>query len=266
MQINWTLITCVVIVFFAWSGYARGWWKEAITTAFLSLLVLLLQQPDWANRLIEGFNFLVTTIWGFIPNSIQTLINDILATFLGVNLADSGTPQANPNDPGTWLIVLALVVAAATLIGRVAFANKPTPMGTFLGVVIGGLNGFLVLNLVREYLDGRALPGQTATSPSEISIVGASAFGSASSTVSIQATNLPSFTILDSAVPYILIGAGVLLAFAVINTRIALKTNKEGGRKFDTKVLPPFYKSAPPPKPTELKSLVKDIKKMFNEG
>lgn len=264
MQINWTLITCVVIVFFAWSGYARGWWKEAVTTAFLAVLVLLLQQPDWAKSLIDGFNNLVSTIWGYLPSALQTLINDILGTFLGFSTS-GGAIQANPGDPGTWIIILALAVAVSTLMGRAAFTNKPTPLGAFFGVVIGGLNGFLVLNLVREYLDGRALPGQ-ATYPTEITQAGVSAFGPASPTISIQATNLPSVTILDSAIPYMVMIGGVLLAFAVLNTRVALKTNKEGGRKIDYKVLPPFYKSAPPPKPTELNGLVKDIKKMFNES
>ncbi|MBE7550650.1 MAG: hypothetical protein HS126_06195 [Anaerolineales bacterium] len=264
MQINWTLITCVVIVFFAWSGYARGWWKEAITTAFLAVLILLLQQPAWAKSLIDGFNSLVSTIWGFIPSSIQTLINDILETFLGVSTG-GGAIQANASDPGTWIIILILAVAVSTLLGRAAFANKPTPLGAIFGVLIGSTNGFLVLNLVREYLDGRALPGRAVAS-AEITQAGTSAFGPASPTISIQATNLPSFTILDSAVPYIFIGAGLVLAIAVINTRIALKTNKEGGRKIDTKVVPPFYKSGPPPKPTELNTLVKDIKKMFNES
>lgn len=264
MQINWTLITCVVIVFFAWSGYARGWWKEAITTAFLAVLVLLLQQPDWANSLIDGFNNLVSTLWGFIPNSIQTLINDVLATFLDVSAGGTAAPQANASDPGTWIIILLLLVAVSTLISRAAFINRPTTLGAILGAAIGGLNGFLALNLVREYLDGRALPGQ-ATFPTEITMAGASAFGPASPTISIQATNLPSFAILDNAVPYIVIGMGILLAVAVISTGYPIRT-KEGGFKLDTKALPPFYKGVPPPKPTELKSLVKDIKKMFQEG
>jgi hypothetical protein len=264
MQINWTLITCVVVVFFAWSGYARGWWKEAITTAFLTILVLLLQHPDWAQSLINGINRMINTVWGFIPSSIQTLINDVLETFLGVSTG-GGPIQASASDPGTWIIILILFMMVSTLLGRVAFSNRPTPLGGFFGALIGGVNGFLVLNLVREYLDGRALPGQTVP-PSEIIQAGTSAFGPSDPTISIQATNLPDLTILDSVIPYIIVGAGLFLAIAVIKTRVALKTNKEGGRKIDTKVLPPFYRATPPPKPTELNSLVKDIKKMFNES
>lgn len=265
MQINWALITCLVIGFLAWSGFARGWWKEAITTVFLAVLVLLLQQPDLSQSLIAGLNSLISTIWGFIPTSLQTFVNDTLETFLGISTGGAA-PQTNTGDPGTWIIILIVMVGIATLIGHYSFKNKPTPLGRFLGVLLGGVNGFLILNLIREYLDGRALPGR-ANYPTEIIIAGgASAFGPANPTVSIQAVNLPSVTILDSGIPYFLIGAGILLAVAVVTTRIVLKTNKEGGRKLDIAVLPPLYKSFPPPKPTELKGLVKDIKNIFNES
>lgn len=255
MVINWALVTCLVIGFFAWSGLARGWWKEAITTVFLAILVFLLQQPDLALGLIDGLNSLISTIWDIIPASLQTLISDTLETFLGISAASS-TPQISATDPGVWVIILLVVVAASTLIGRYSFNNKPTALGAFFGALMGGLNGFLVLNLVREYLDGRALPGQTPQTD-EITMVGASAFGSASSTITLQATNLPSVTLLDSAIPWLVIGGGVLLAIMAFTTRVVIEKNKEGGARINSKKLPPFY-SAPPPakKPKNVEEVI----------
>lgn len=245
MQINWTVITCFVVAFFAWSGYARGWWKEGITTAFLAGLILLLQQPNWAQTLINWLNGLLATIWDIIPDSITALISDALETFFGISTA-GGPIQTTASDSSTWIIILISVVAISTLIGRFAFKNPPTLLGGLIGTVIGGLNGFLVLSLVREYLDGRALPGRTAP-PSEITLAGASAFGPASPTVSIQLANLPSTTILDSAIPWILIVFGVLLTISVLRTRVALET-KNGAYRINFNRVPPLYSATLKPK------------------
>ena len=43
VEVNWTLLTYLFIALFALGGYFKGWWKEAIVTVFLTVLVLLLQ-------------------------------------------------------------------------------------------------------------------------------------------------------------------------------------------------------------------------------
>ena len=48
MEINFTVLTYFAIGLFALNGLFRGWWKEAISTFFLILLVFLLQQPGVA--------------------------------------------------------------------------------------------------------------------------------------------------------------------------------------------------------------------------
>lgn len=243
MQINWTLITWLVIAFFIWSGFARGWWKEAITTIFLAAFIFLLQQPDWAQWLIDRLNDLIETIWNALPDSVTSLIADGLETIFGVSSTGGGAVQFNASDSGTWIVILILAVGVATFLGRISFSSKPTLIGALLGSSIGGLNGFLLLNLVREYLDGRALPGRT-TATAQLTSTGGSSFGAAAQTVTIQATNMPDFTILDSVFPWIIIGFGILFVVVVLTTKFVLKTNKEGGRKIDYKVLPPFYKAS----------------------
>ncbi len=239
MQIDWTLISCLVIGFFAWAGLARGWWKEAITTIFLVALIFLLQRPDWSQWLIDRLNDLIEVIWNILPDSIAAFISNSLETLFGIDTG-GGPIQLNASSPGTWVVILILIVAVATLIGRLSFTNRPTVVGSILGVLLGGLNGFLVLNLVREYLDGRALPGG-APATAQLTLAGGSSFGSPTQVVTIQATNLPDFSLLDSVVPWVLIGLGVVLAAAVIKTRFIVETNKEGGKRINFKKPPPFY-------------------------
>lgn len=239
MQIDWTVISCLVIGFFAWSGFARGWWKEAITAVFLAALIFLLQRPDWAASLIEALNNLLETVWNLLPDSVITFISDSLETFFGIDTG-GGPFQLNASSSSTWIVILILVVALATLLGRLSFANRPTLVGSILGTTLGAFNGFLILNLTREYLDGRALPGRAVSTP-QLAVAGGPSFATAAQTVTIQATNLPDFSILDSVVPWVLIGVAVLLAVAVLRTRIALKRNQAGGSKVDVRVLPPFY-------------------------
>ena len=61
--------------------------------------------------------------------------------------------------------------------GGYAYTVRPT--GSILGGLLGGLNGFLIINLIREYLDGRNLPGGGL--PTEIASAGGGTVGTASS-------------------------------------------------------------------------------------
>jgi hypothetical protein len=259
MQLNWTLITYLVIGLFAWSGAARGWWKEAVTTVFLALLIFLLQYPDLAQSLVDQLNALIATIWNALPNSVTVFIGDLIDLVFGT-ATNGAALQANAGDPATWVIILIVVVTMATMIGRASFSNAPDFLGALFGAGLGGLNGYLILGLFREYLDGRGLPGRTPPA-TEITLAGSSAVGPAASSVSIQATNMPSITILDSAVPWIIIAGGALLVFVVLNTKVALETNKKGGKRINYKIVPPFYKKSPPPKEEKLTTIVKDITK-----
>jgi hypothetical protein len=242
MEVNWTVITYIVIGYFAFAGFSRGWWKEAITTVILVILLLFLQNPTWAETLIDIVNQIIAIIWSFLPSTIRPAVNEGLTiAFAAEGL--TATPQIDPSDPETWLVILALLVGAAILIGRLSFANQPLFLGRVLGAVIGGFNGVLILSLVREYLDGRALPGQVA-STSELQLVSGSTFGPPASSVSIQATDLPDLTILDSILPWIAIGLGVVFLFFLITTRFRIATSADGRRL--QAVPPPLYRMPPP--------------------
>ena len=245
MEINWMIVTYIVVGYFAISGFSRGWWKEAVTTIVLALLIFFLQNPGWAGSFIDLVNGLIATVWSVIPGSITpTLSNGIEAAF-AINTA-GGAFQFDGATPGTWLTILAVVVGIAILFSRATLGSEPTLLGKMMGAFVGGINGFLVVNLVREYLDGRALPGQTQTvSTARITVVGGSSFGPPAPDVSIQAVELPDFTILDSIIPWVAIAIGLLFLFSVFRTRVGVASSPDG-KKLTAKV-PPFYKQPKAP-------------------
>lgn len=243
MQVDWTLLIYLFIVYFAIGGLSRGWWREAVTTTFLAALILLLQNPDWAQAIITTVNEAIAALWSYIPTGITDVIDDGLTTFFAVTTRSDAPFQLDAGASETWFFILVVVLGLAFLIGRIGFPYQPTALGRVLGVGLGALNGYLLLSIAREYLDGRALPGQgdTATAAaSEVTLVGGSSFGPPASSVAIQAVDLPNLTVMDSVIPWIAVGVGVLFLFALINTRIRLLSSNEG-RKIET-IIPPFYR------------------------
>ena len=101
-----------------------------------------------------------------------------------------------------------------------------------------------------------ALPGQAASAPA-IAVVSSNSYPPPASSMAFQVTGLPNYTILDSVVPWVLIGTGLLFLFSVFKTRVGIATSKDG-RKIQTKT-PPFYtppkviKLPPPPPPTPVR-------------
>lgn len=240
MEINWTILTYLVIIYFAVSGFSRGWWREAITTVFLAVLVFLLQSPELAQSIIDTINSWIAAIWSYIPTGITDVVNNGLTNFFAVTTRTDTPFQLDPSAPETWFFILIIFMVLAAIIGGIGFRYQPTGFGRLLGIAMGALNGYLLLSITREYLDGRALPGGEVAVASEVSLVGGSSFGQAASTVNVQAVNLPSITLMDSAIPWIVIGLGGLFLFAIINTRVRFLTSNEG-RKIEAQ-RPPFYR------------------------
>jgi len=248
MQIDWTLLTYLVVGFFVLTGFSAGWWREAVIAFFLGLLVFLLQNPDLAQAMIDGLNSLLASVF--------TFLNGILGTSLSF--------QIDATASGTWVMILLVGVFILTQIGRSGLPGNYAlaTIGRLFGAVLGGINGFVILNLVREYLDGRSIPGgpgTVETAVAGITLAGESSFGPAASNLSIQATNLPRFTILDSLVPWIIIGVSFLIFVAALTGSITVESNKENMKKIARRV--PFgYKVVKPkPAPASPEELIKKL-------
>jgi hypothetical protein len=241
MTVDWnTLVMFIMGVFFL-SGFSRGWWKEALTTGLLAILVLFLQNPTVAETVMGWFNWLVSQIWSFLPASMTLAFNQAI-----FGAEDSLAPQLNSADPGTWLMILGLIVVGSVFFGRTGFTYKPTVVGKILGAALGLLNGFLVLSLAREYLDGRALPGgrevaaAADASAAGISIVSDSGWVDPIKQVTLSIANMPTTTILDNVIPWLIVGGGLIFLVSVARTRVRYDVNKAGaGRLIGT--VPPFY-------------------------
>ena len=230
MEINWTVLTYLVIGTFVLVGFSSGWWKEALVTFFLGALVFLLQDPDQAERFIGLINSGLAQVWSLLPDSTAVAVADAL----GVRATAYGI-QANAASPGTWLVILFGGMVAVTQLGRLLLPGiySLSAAGRLLGSGLGGVNGLLVINLVREYLDGRSLPGSMATAASTggLQIVGGSAYGAATSNLSVQAANLPNSTILDSFAPWVIVGGGVALLLAAVLSSVTIQSNAQKMRK-----------------------------------
>lgn len=225
VEINWTILTYIVIGLFAISGFSRGWWKEAVTTVILVIFVILLQIPGVAEAIIELYNEAVAFIWAILPDTAQSGVVSTVETVFSVQVDDPPF-QIDLGDPANWLLIFLVLLALAVLLSRILLPQagsgavyEVTPLGSFLGALLGGVNGFLILNLVREFIYGRFLPGQNL--PTEIARAqDGSTFATASSGVGIRATSVPGFTIFDSFIPWVLIGLGVFLFVVLLTTRI----------------------------------------------
>ena len=237
--ISWPLVACFAIGFFTISGLFRGWWKEALTTIVLGFFIFLLLNPDWAEAFINLINRVIATIWRFIPNSIIAAVNELLEGLIGESFG-TGPLQLDASAAQTWLLIMAVSVGFTILVGRVGLTEYPSVIGRVLGVIVGALNGFLILSLTREYLDGRALPGTEAPA-TEIPVISSNTYGPAATQLLVGITDLPVYTVLDSVVPWIVVAVGLLFLFSIIRSRVAIDSN-ENGRRVRAKT-PAFYRA-----------------------
>ena len=229
MQLNWTVITILVVTFFAVNGLFKGWWREAVTTFMLVLLLFLLQQPGMATQLVALLNTALNALLG--------VFSQLFGSYLTLNTA---TIQLSADDSQTWIVILFVVLGSASLLSRLMLRSgfyTVNPIGHVLGLGLGGFNGFFVLNLLREYLDGRSLPGNVAqaaaasASTGDITIVSSSTLSQPAATVSMQAVDLPNFTLMDSFIPWLVIGFGLFLLLAMVRTRLRLESNPSEGQR-----------------------------------
>ena len=259
MVIDWTVLSIFVIGFFILGGFTRGWWREAVTTAILALLIFLLANPDLASTFIDSVNKLFASIhnifWRLIPGGLQETLNEFAVSLFGSPLPI----QLDASTARTWMFILMGALVLAVIISRLAINREPTLTGKFLGSALGAINGFLVLSLIREYVDGRALPeGREVAQAAGIEVVGKSDFAQPLQTMSVDIVGLPSNTVLDNVLPWLIAGMGLLFIFALFKTRVTVDSN-QNGRKVTTRV-PPFYKAPKtPPKPATADEVIKKL-------
>jgi hypothetical protein len=200
IEIDYQALVYMIVGAFGLVGFFRGWWKEAITTGLLTLLLVMLKVPSIATRIVEIMDTIVNAIWNFI----QTLRGS--SSFVASTVQVGAPPDVNPQRYWIYVITLVVLVIASYFIGKTGLTQNATAGGRLLGAIFGFYNGFVTVSLVREFVIGRFLPGASA----------AAATATPPSTVSIQVVNMPQTTITDTPTIYVLILVGLLLFIIAI--------------------------------------------------
>ena len=200
----------MVIGIFGLVGFMRGWWKEAITTGLLVLLLFLLRRPELADGIFDFINRLIKLIATFFQaRSLE--LNEIAAA--------AGTVDAPNIDPSAFQVYLVLLVALIVIsyfAGNASLADKTiTPIARLFGGVLGLVNGFIILSLAREYILRRFLPGS-----------GISAASAVPDQVTITISNVPQSSIMDGFTAWAVIIAGVLVVVLAFGTRYEYQSGK----------------------------------------
>jgi hypothetical protein len=234
--INWTALALLVIGLFALFGFFKGWWREAITTVFLAILTFFLLMPDVAQIFIDLINVGLDLIWQILPNFML----DFLNTVFGLGTGNNAPPQIDASSPQTWLIMLLIFIGLATLIARTALPGSGRQVGAYssylvtcsgriFGLLLGALNGWLIISLARAYLDGSRLPGGQGNAAAAFSSLPSSVNG-----VTIQAVDVPTASILDSFLPWLFVGIGAAVFIAALLGRYGIH-EEQGFRRMDYK-------------------------------
>lgn len=212
LSVDFESIILITVGLFALSGFLRGWWREGLTTVLLIALVVLLTQPEWTSRIFESLN---NTL-----NLVFTLINSGGTANAGtVQAAGTQTPPINlePSNRNLYITILIAAILLSYFTSRALLPNEARPGSSFTpslgariaGGIIGAFNGFVVINLVTEYIIGRFVPD-----------TGISAQATAPPVVAIQVAEIPSINVFDGAAYWLILGTG-LVVLMFLGSRVA---------------------------------------------
>jgi hypothetical protein len=231
VQVDYNVLLYMVVGVFGLVGFFRGWWKEAVTSGLLTLLLVMLTVPDVATVIVNALNTAVDTVWAFIQ-SIQKSSPAV------ASVAQVGTPpDVTPQNYWVYVFILVGLVLASYFLGKVGLTQGLSAGSRLLGGIVGFYNGFIAVSLLREFVLGRYLPGASA----------AAASATPPSTVSVQVMHLPQASATDHPAVFILIAVGFLLFIIALITGFNVQ-----GVKVSRKNVP-LHKGKPKPAQAQAK-------------
>jgi hypothetical protein len=230
ITIDYNTLALIVVALFAISGYLRGWWREAITTVFLVLLSIFLTQPELARSIIEAINNFITVVW--------TALSGLLGATLPstVSIASTTTPPIvlNPENQSLYVVILVVIVLLSYFTSKITLGGRTISFGgRIFGGILGAVNGFIAVNLFKEFVVGRLVPG-----------TGVSIQSAAPSTIAVSVSNVPPDSVFTGTPLLVVILLGVF-AFALL---LANRMTRKGRR------VPWGYGQPLIPKPAEKKA------------
>jgi hypothetical protein len=209
IAIDYEMLMIIVVALFALSGFLRGWWREGITTIFLILLTVFLTQPELAGTMIEFINGLIAAAWSMLSNILEAL------GLVDPAVAAAAEPPIvlDPNDRTVFIILLIVMVVLSYFTSKITLGGKTiTVAGRIFGGIVGAINGFLAVNLVKEYIVGRFFPA-----------TGLSAQTAAPDQLAIAITNVPPESVFTDTSQLLVIGIGVVILALLLANRLSRK-------------------------------------------
>jgi hypothetical protein len=213
INIPYETLTIIIVALFALSGFLRGWWREGITSIFLILLTVFLTQPELAGSIIEFLNGVINTAWNFLRGLLETL--GLVEPAVG---AAAVTPPIvlDPNDRTLFIIILIVMIVLSYFTSKITLGGRTITIGgRIFGGILGAINGFLALNLVKEYIVGRFFP-----------TTGLSAQSAAPSTLSVAITDVPPESVFTDTSQLLVIAIGVVILALLLANRLTPKGSR----------------------------------------
>jgi hypothetical protein len=208
------MLMIIVVALFALSGFLRGWWREGITTIFLILLTIFLTSPELAGSIIDFINGVIEAAWSIFRNLFEAL--GLIEPTVGT-AATTPPIVLDPNDRTVFIIILIVMVVLSYFTSKITLGGKSiTVGGRIFGGIVGAINGFLAVNLVKEYIVGRFFPE-----------TGLSAQTAAPSELSVAITNVPPESVFTDTSQLLVIGLGVVILALILANRLSRKGRRD---------------------------------------
>ena len=194
LEINFSELVSLFMFIFAIVGLMRGWYREGITSLFVAALAVLVWQPSMARGIIDKINDLIRLIVMFINSGFSLQPQRLMAQSVNNDLL------LDPDSYRMYIVITVVMITVSYLVGEITFKDsKMTPLGRLLGGVLGAFNGYVIIALVRQYLNNHfASQGIVAQSDQ----------------LSVQVTRLPMGNFFA--------GTGIIFVFIVVIGVVAL--------------------------------------------
>jgi len=145
LEIPYDQIMLLVMGLFMFVGASRGWHREFFTTCVLLLLLVFLVNPVLAAPFAEYLGKLIRLIVAFLQGRGSLDPGELLKRYETIEVPfDAGNP---------YLFLVVVLIGFVLLSYGTRAGGKPlSGLSRILGGLLGLLNGFLVVSLIRDYV------------------------------------------------------------------------------------------------------------------
>jgi hypothetical protein len=163
--------------------------------------------------IIEFINGIIETAWGILVGLFEAL------GIVEPTVAATSTPPIliNPDDRTVFVIILIIMVLLSYFTSKITLGGRTATVGgRIFGGILGAINGFLAVNLVKEYIVGRFFPE-----------TGLTAQTAAPDQLSIAVTGVPPESVFTDTSQLLVIGLGVVILALILANRVSRKGRRE---------------------------------------